>query len=243
MLLINAKVGSNQVSRIYLGSNLIWDHPDIPLEYIANGPDSDSSAKNVWFDTGVPIVNTSNLKVEIKTAAYRNNQAWPIGGINNASWAGFCVYAPYQGGGFGMYSIRINNRSVGVGNTNFTSNQAHVITAYLDTSDVNPSNSSQYRPVMIFDGTEYRSTEYGAIPNQGMNLFLFTRNPQAGQTISGSPSGLKIYYVKIWDNGTLIRHYKPVLHMSGYQYIPCFKDQVSGDYNYNLGTDAPVYSI
>jgi hypothetical protein len=52
----NFYIGDSSVSRLYQGDNLVWDasHPDILLEYIANGPDSGSnSTKNVYFDTTV----------------------------------------------------------------------------------------------------------------------------------------------------------------------------------------------
>lgn len=232
----NCYVGDASVSRLYMGTSLVYDssHPDIPLKYIANGPDGGTERAAVWYDTGVALQSSFDPKVEIKMEAHAHEQSWPIGAINTGSWSGFAIYAPYPSGGTGAYTVRINNRSVGTDSSTFDYDTPHVLIGYR--------NSDSY-PVLIVDGSTYTGTTTAAIPNQGMNLFLFTRNPQSGGTVSGSPTGLKIYYAKIWSGNNLIRSYIPVLHWIGGQYTPCFYDNVNDNYIYNSGTDTPIYKM
>lgn len=46
-------------------------------------------------------------------------------------------------------------------------------------------------------------------------------------------SNLKIYYLQIYDNETLVRDYAPALDPEG---VACLYDKVSGEYVYNFGT-------
>ena len=114
------------------------------------------------------------------------------------------------------------------------------MSAYLDLSDKNQYN--QYRPVFIYDGSTYYGNSYTASTGNGQLIYLLTRNRNAGE-IGGSPSGLKMYYCKIWEDNNLIRFYIPVLHYTNGQYTPCFYDKVNDTYIYNLGTDTPTYKI
>jgi hypothetical protein len=47
-------------------------------------------------------------------------------------------------------------------------------------------------------------------------------------------ANMKLYYIKIWDNGTLVRDFIPVLDENN---VACLYDKVSGTYYYNAGTD------
>lgn len=48
------------------------------------------------------------------------------------------------------------------------------------------------------------------------------------------PSKAKIYYFQIYDNGTLVRDFIPVLDYTG---VPCMYDKVTKQFFYNQGTD------
>lgn len=61
------------------------------------------------------------------------------------------------------------------------------------------------------------------------NMYLFTRN-NGNVADSGVP--LKLYYCKIWDNGTLVRDFIPVLD---WNYVPCMYDKVTEQLFYNQG--------
>ena len=61
------------------------------------------------------------------------------------------------------------------------------------------------------------------------NMLMF-----ADQRPTGITAGkVKIYYFKIYDNGTLVRNFIPVLDKNG---VPCMYDLVENKYYYNAGT-------
>ena len=62
-----------------------------------------------------------------------------------------------------------------------------------------------------------------------VNLYLFGNNNN-GSAVLGSH---RIYYCKIYDNGTLVRDFTPALDYSG---IPCLWDKVTETFYYNAGT-------
>ena len=223
--------GTHEISKIYHGTSLVYSatHPDILLDYIANGPDSETTNKAVWFDTGVTISSSFTPRLEVKTESHTNAQSWPIGAVNNTSWNGIALYTPNSSG---VASVRYHNRSIAADVT-YTLDTPHTIVTYR--------NSSNY-PVLIVDGSTYTGTSTAGATLNEINLYLFTRNNQTGEVSSGSPSGMKIYYVKIWNNDKiLIRFYIPVLHWVNNQYVACFYDKVNKNYIYNLGTDTPGY--
>lgn len=56
---------------------------------------------------------------------------------------------------------------------------------------------------------------------------------------AGFFSNLRLYYCKIYDNGTLIRDYIPVLDWDG---VPCLYDKVKRKLYYNAGTGSFAYA-
>lgn len=66
---------------------------------------------------------------------------------------------------------------------------------------------------------------------------LFAVN-RAG-ALQDRPSSLKIYYCKIYDNGTLIRDFIPVLDYNG---VACLFDKVKKKFYYNQGSGSFNYS-
>lgn len=66
-------------------------------------------------------------------------------------------------------------------------------------------------------------------------LSLFTIN------LAGSQANLlcfKLYYLKVWENDTLVRDFIPVLNE---REVPCLYDKVSGNFFYNQGTGEFAY--
>ena len=73
--------------------------------------------------------------------------------------------------------------------------------------------------------------------NASHNLYLFCVNN------NGTPSlfsNLRIYYCKIWDNGTLIRDYIPALDTNN---IPCLYDKVNKTYNYGKNASGNISNL
>lgn len=65
------------------------------------------------------------------------------------------------------------------------------------------------------------------------NAYLFAVN-NGGETLQ-YPSKMKLYSCKIYDNGVLVRDFKPYYDSNG---VACLFDAVSGTYYYNAGTGA-----
>ena len=233
--------GTTEVSKIYRGTSLYYDkdvHPDILLNYIANGPDN-SNTRLAYFDTGV-VVGAFLPKVEVKAATYNTSTACTImGGVKGSSWDGVAIDAHRNGNAF--VSARLN-ATVLTADVSCNSNEVFTVTAYLDDGDVDPSNSNRRKGYLIYNNQSY-SPSYIPVPtNRGISMYLFAQNRESGTAVGYTPSGTKIYYVKIWDNNNLIRFYIPVLHFVDGQYVACFYDKVNGNYIYNIGTDDVVYS-
>lgn len=73
--------------------------------------------------------------------------------------------------------------------------------------------------------------------NSKMTLFLFAYHHE--NDTGSIQSAVRMYSFKIWDNGTLIRDFIPVLDMDD---VPCMYDKVSGNLFYNQGTEAFAYA-
>lgn len=71
-------------------------------------------------------------------------------------------------------------------------------------------------------------------------LYMFCLNSKGSEVPAPDYFIGKIYYVKIWDNGKLLRDYIPVLDSDG---VPAMLDLVSGKFFYNIGSGQFKYSI
>lgn len=94
--------------------------------------------------------------------------------------------------------------------------------------------------VVYIDGVTFRTFNYTQF-QVNYNLHLFGQN-RTGNNSYGD-SGMtnqtwRVYYCKIWDNGTLIRDFIPVLDENS---VPCLYDKVSETYFYNQGTGGFIY--
>lgn len=61
-------------------------------------------------------------------------------------------------------------------------------------------------------------------------MYIFSVNNKGSAYKSAS---MRLYYMKIWDNGSLVRDYIPVLDENN---VACLYDKVSGTYYYNAGS-------
>lgn len=204
----------------------ICGHPDINLEYIANGSDSDSNnVKSVYFNTGfVPDVNTS---IEIKCSGVQISKEVnvPIISAANSNWQGFGVFLPMNNG---KVTSRLGTSYVSC--AAMISNMIYTVRTYV-------SGTTAHTLLNGKDYTNSTKSAYGSVPAY---LFAYNVNGTVNTTISYS--GLKIYYVKMWNSSNiLVKYFIPVLHYVNNQYVPCFYDKINGTYIYNLGNDTPTY--
>lgn len=78
------------------------------------------------------------------------------------------------------------------------------------------------------NGTQVNATSQSFTSSIPLTAFCLNRKGSKEEYFSG-----KIYYIKIYDNGTLIRDFVPCIDKEG---AACFFDKVSGECYYNAGS-------
>lgn len=162
-----------------------------------------------WIDTGVKRLmrNTYTLDAEI---SYTDVTARQLNGVG-----GYTYFGVVEG------YLQVSRQGTGHQNLPVTINQKN---KYYVLYDI-PNNKVRFS---INDGQTYEET------------VSYINNPTDGEFYIGSlgtnalyPIYAKVYSFKIYDNGTLVRDFVPVLDYDG---IPCMFDKVKGKLYYNQGT-------
>lgn len=161
-----------------------------------------------YIDTGFKPKGNTRVVVDAEILN-SSNSAWIFGGRHTATQNTFGVF--YTGSGFrhdynNSYSVNLNKKWSG-----------------RQTIDKNKN-------VLTVGGTSVTQTYADFSSNY--SLWLFNMNG-AGTPVTSSNGALKWYSSQIYDNGTLVRDYIPVLDWSD---IPCLYDEVDGTLYYNKGT-------
>ena len=204
-------------------SMITSDHPDILLEYIANGPDSDSTRKNVYFDTG--FVPTQNTRIECRTSIhYLSDENRIFGNVYDSNWSGIRCFPGYSPG---LLGGRMGSKDVYCGSIN--ADEIYTISIY-----------GNYGAEMLVNETKTNAGSYSWETND-ITAYIFAEHHYSDGART-SFSGVKMYYFKIWDSNNLVRFYVPVLHYYNGQYVACFYDKVNDNYIYNLGSGTVTYS-
>ncbi|MBD5400350.1 hypothetical protein HDR61_01215 [bacterium] len=179
------------------------------------------------IDTG--IIPTGTTSFEIKTyvaapAATSTGQV-PIGTrthINNTEWYyQVSTYNKYPTGyiGYGPNSSQKN--------ANLIFQDINTILFTSGKYTINNNYTHQYD--LIEFPAEFKNS-----------IYMFCLNSKGSGTAVPDHFTGKIYYVKIWDDGKLLRDYIPVLDPSG---TPAMFDRVSCQYFYNHADGQFKYSI
>ena len=204
-------------------SMITCEHPDILLEYIANGPNSDSTRKNVYFDTG--FVPTKSTRIECRTSIhYLSGENRILGNVYDSTWSGIRCFPGYSAGKLGG---RMGSKTVYCGSIN--ADEIYTISIY-----------GNYGAEMLVNETKTNGGSYSWTTNDVTAYIFAEHHYSLGARTSFS--GVKMYYFKIWDKNDLVRFYVPVLHYYNGQYVACFYDKVNDNYIYNLGSDTAIYS-
>lgn len=90
------------------------------------------------------------------------------------------------------------------------------------TIEINKNSASVDSSSFTFSSSTFQSL---------YNLALFSQNDVGG--IDTRMASIRLYSCKIYDNGTLVRDYKPYYDSNG---VACLFDAASGTYYYNAGT-------
>lgn len=204
----------------------ICGHPDIRLEYIANGTDSTDATRNVYYDTG--YVSSDTTTIDITAACYYINKSVnvPLFSGVDSNWKGLSIFAPMNNG-------KIEAR---LGNSYVAGPSAVSNTKYYISTAVNSTTG-----YLMVNGQTYSGSTSSVYGTTSAYIFAYNVNGNANTTVSYS--GMKIYSLQIYTNGTIARDYIPVLHWDGSQYVASFYDKVNDNYIYNLGTQTPDYKI
>lgn len=207
-----AYVGSSEVSKMYLGNELVYSQEVLPYDAEVSYLASNSEA---YIDTGISG-NNNNLEITIKFlfttfvaygAIYGNYVAEGTNCnrliLNSSSGYGLVYINSVAGGnGYNEISIRPNI----------------------------PYSISVKRNSITINGTSYSPSNLASGTANNNNIALFNRsitNPNTTRNI-----GLRIYSCQIRDNGVLVRDFIPVRVGQ----VGCLYDKISGELFENNGT-------
>ena len=184
------------------------------LEYL-------ESTGTQWVDTG--IVGSSNISVDILYKPTNVSSSSHIFGARNESAVG-------NGFGVGLISDQFvfdYNGRVTASNVN-----VYDIVKYRIVKD--KQNNSLYADGSLVFSTPNTASTFTTTAT--ISLFSMRTNT----AIPSSTRTGNIYYCKIYDNGTLVRDFIPVLDFNN---TPCMYDKVTDAYYYNQGTGSFNYSL
>lgn len=217
-------------------------YDDIPLAWIGNGVSSlTPSAKNVYFDTEYVMSGS------VKNRAIEIEFEYPV--INNSSSTQQVMFGAYTNtskmlrfvvSNVGSYKIDFGpyttSYSVTVPPSAGTINLKSWVYSNKLYANINGSINISTSSTITRNGSDYSFYILGQHQSVGL------ANPCFG--------GAKIYGLKLYNSvtttangftGSPTREYKPVLHYNGTEYVPCFKETITGTYIYNLGNDSVNY--
>lgn len=161
-----------------------------------------------YIDTGFVLNSTKKVSVGFSVSSNQESKV-PMGVYDGTNW----TYIVYAYGSNGLVTFN-NSTSNTLGS--FNSNRHDVSVDYKNLT-------------YTYDGVS--NTLAGTPRDYELNLYLFGRNNRG--TPDAFFNGLKVYYLRAYDNGVLIRNMIPVLD---WDYVPCMYDKVSGQLFYNQGS-------
>lgn len=180
--------------------------PYIELEYI-------ESTGTQWIRTGIfPDDNTIKCEVKIAYSSTSTGQLMGSGTSGNARF------------NFGIESRKFR---FGFGSSWFDANSE------VFTPDTKPhifildaSTKTGY-----LDGVPQTTTN--SYTATGSHVFMLFARGTSNSAEGGNRTKGKLYYVKLWNKGKLVRDLIPVIDEEG---VICMYDKVSGEFFYNQGT-------
>ena len=184
----------------------------IGLEYL-------ESTGTQYIDTGLKIAQGISIEFKARVTEKKAADGVAFFGVTNSSGYGFCStigwywsnYAFAYGDGYSKITdipIEINEDIL------------------IKTNETN----------IYINGKECNQLETGNMGTftgnyQDYNLLLLNR--WKGVNVDSKGLSGRFYYSKIWDKGTLVRDYIPVIDENG---VACLYEKVEGKFYYNAGT-------
>ncbi len=195
------------------------------------------STGSQWVDTGV--VGRYGTKAECKIAWLElNDRAF----LDCGDWSDntrffMCHCSTTSGNMFSGYrtGVTVNN------GRNLLFQTKRIYTYTSDFSAPDPGDNSSTNTIYV-DGSKVFSRVSTAL-DTGLNLFVFANNRYGNGTATGT-SKVRCYGLKIWQDGTLIRDFKPCVHEGHAGLYDAQNDQIyysaSGtDLTYDENGDVP----
>lgn len=175
--------------------------------------------RNSWIDTG--IVADQDTSVEIK---WMNTDGWTyydshtLIGADSGNWHSnsMCV-STYGNGSFNYDS----SGDEGLACFTYSRNSIYI--------------SSLNKNVFSVNGNTVKTVTYTSFSTSN-TLHICNYNEGSGKHEAGNE---RIYYCKIWENGTLVRDFIPVLDSKG---VACMYDKINDAFHYNSGTGTFTYA-
>ena len=181
------------------------------LEYI-------QSSGTQYIDTG--IKGNQNIKVDIDFIVVDNGNFWPFGARTTANTRSFAIWSS-TGIIDGAFRVGFDNTSGYTG------------------SNGSAQKNTRFRVVHSKDGTYINDTLVWTA--SGYSDFATTNNLLAFATYDGTTiqkTAMKLYSLKLWNNGTLVRNFVPVKQGT----TVGMYDTVSGQFFTNAATSGPNFT-
>ena len=167
----------------------------------------ESTNRNCWIDTQVfPVMDT--IKLEIRAVKE----------------TGYSL--------FGSYETGKNFNFTGTSGKNYLRYGSAYTTAYTVVDGDKPHTFIADKGTLYVDGVQEGATVETITGTSINSIALCCRLSGSTNTTATDTGNHKIYYCKIWNNGSLVRDMVPCLDTSN---VPCMWDKVEGKAYYNKG--------
>lgn len=198
-------VGSSEVEAMYLGETKIYEKPyDAKIEYL-------KSSSSQWIDTGIVPTGYTGIEVKFKYNVTTNQMRL----FESRKSDNDLVIGSYING-LGYFATAFSKAGDWLSTNVIADTSVHTL-------KIDP-NLSVYVDGVVKNTRSSRPT---ATTSENIRLFSYGSYNDNAYRFSGN-----IYYVKIWDNDTLVRDFIPVrVGTIGYLY-----DKVSGQLFGNSGS-------
>ncbi len=205
----NIVIPEGEVAIIARGSEILWKKKKykIELTYL-------ESTGTQWIDTGLPLDQNSKLEMLISHFDTNGNRK-TFGSRSSATQNNFSVLSGPVGGTMSIVADFCNYKD---------NRLAYVI----DGNEFLEISISKER-LKINDSEKAVST-YDDFTTPG-NAYLF--NCSGTYPAGYTSANMRLYYCQIYDNGTPVRDFIPVLDLND---VACMYDKVTDEMFYNQGT-------
>lgn len=218
----NIVTPKGEVAKIECGGEVLYEKQTKPykaeLEYL-------ESTGTQYIDTGyVPNQDTRVITEHFYTKQPQNRGFVYGVGVSATDRA------------FEMYTWGQNWNSP-YGNTNIT--MTPPTSSLFVSGKINADKNKNNITITYQDGTSQTKSCTYVTFTAPRNMWLFAIN-RGNLSVDFRADCVQLCYCKIWDNGTLVRDFIPVLDMND---VPCMYDKVTDELFYNQGTGEFLYSL